>query len=360
MINFGIGYQGSKSAIAADLIRVIPSGDRFVDVFAGGCAMTHAALLAGRWPRILANDIVELPEFFVNAVKGKYKNETRWISREDFFRLKDSDLYARYVFSFGNNGQDYIYDARLEPYKKACHYAVVFDDWGELFRLCPEAAATAKAALQGKTDRQARRLAFGPAVVRKLRTMDRRVVDANPLYKSVRRSYSKDFKRRETHNPSSLQNLESLERLERLQSLERLQNLESLERLQSLERLECLQSLERLERLQSLENVTPVRVDARCGDYRGIDVQQGDVLYCDPPYKGTRGYNGKSFDHEAFYAWALAQRVPVYISEYDMPADRFMCIWQKSRASRASAKGTEGTAVEKLFVPRSSAKIKAK
>lgn len=324
MINFGIGYQGSKSAIAADLIRVIPSGDRFVDVFAGGCAMTHAALLAGRWPRILANDIVELPEFFVNAVKGKYSAETRWISREDFFRLKDSDLYARYVYSFGNNGKNYLYDVKLEPYKRACHYAVVFDDWGELFRLCPEVAATAKAALKGKTDRQARRLAFGPAVVRKLRTMDRRVLDANPLYKSVRRSYSKDFKRRETHNPSSLE------------------------------------SLERLERLERLENVTPVCVDARCGDYRGIDVLPGDVLYCDPPYKGTAGYNGKSFDHEAFYAWALAQRVPVYISEYDMPADRFMCIWQKSRASRASAKGTEGRAVEKLFVPRSSAKMKAK
>ena len=327
-INFGIGYKGSKSAIAADLIRLIPSGERFVDVFAGGCAMTHAALLAGRWKSVLANDIVPLPEFFVNAVKGKYKGESRWISREDFFRLKDTDLFARYCFSFGNNGDEYMYNTKIEPYKKACHYAIFFDQWDDMYRLCPEVVATAQAALKGKTDTKARRLAFGPAIVRKLRTLDPRVIKANPLYSSCHKNRIV----KDTHNPASL---ESLERLERLQSLERL------ERLQSLERLERLQSLERLERLQ-----------ARQGDYREIEVRPGDVLYCDPPYKGTDGYNEAAFDHEAFYNWAAAQDVPVYISEFWMPEDRFMCIWERKRASRLSQKGTEGKVSEKLFVPR--------
>ena len=336
-INFGLGYKGSKSAIAADLIRLIPSGDRFVDVFAGGCAMTHAALLAGRWKSILANDIVPLPEFFVNAVKGKHKGESRWISREDFFRLKDTDLFARYCFSFGNNGDEYMYNTKIEPYKKACHYAIFFDDWTDMYRLCPEVVATAQAALKGKTDTKSRRLAFGPAIIRKLRTMDRRIIKANPLYNSCHKNRIV----KDTHNPASL---ESLERLQSLESLERLQSLERLERLES---LESLQSLESPERLQSVEGL-----EARQGDYREIEVRPGDVLYCDPPYKGTDGYNKAGFDHEAFYNWAAAQEVPVYISEFWMPEDRFMCIWEKKRVSRLSQKGVEGKVSEKLFVPR--------
>ena len=300
-INFGLGYKGSKSAIAADLIRLIPSGERFVDVFAGGCAMTHAALLAGRWKSVLANDIVPLPEFFVNAVKGKYKGESRWISREDFFRLKDTDLFARYCFSFGNNGDEYMYNTKIEPYKKACHYAIFFDQWDDMYRLCPEVVATAQAALRGKTDTKARRLAFGPAIVRKLRTLDPRVIKANPLYSSCHKNRIV----KDTHNPASLESLESLESLQ-----------------------------------------------ARQGDYREIEVRPGDVLYCDPPYKGTDGYNDAAFDHEAFYNWAAAQEVPVYISEFWMPEDRFMCIWKRKRASRLSQKGTEGKVSEKLFVPR--------
>jgi len=312
MINFGLGYMGSKSVIARDLIKLIPSGERFVDAFAGGCAMTHAALLVGRWPKVLANDIVEVPEFFVNAVKGQYRDETRWISREDFFKLKDTDLFVRYCYSFGNDGQTYMYDAKLEPYKKACHYAVVFDDWADFMRLCPEVYATAKAALEGKTDTQARRLAFGPAIVRKLRTMDCRIIKANPLYNSCHKYLGG---KPGLHSPVGA-------------------------------------SLERLERLQSLECIPEHSLEARLGDYRNLEIRHGDVIYCDPPYKGTEGYNGKGFDHEAFYGWAAAQSVPVYISEYWMPDDMFMCIWEKKRSSRFSHKGTEGTAVEKLFVPR--------
>lgn len=43
---FGIPYMGSKNRIAEELIRKIPEGKRFVDLFAGGCAMTHAAILS--------------------------------------------------------------------------------------------------------------------------------------------------------------------------------------------------------------------------------------------------------------------------------------------------------------------------
>lgn len=35
-------------------------------------------------------------------------------------------------------------------------------------------------------------------------------------------------------------------------------------------------------------------------DYREYEHKEGDVVYCDPPYKGTKAYCGKYFDNDAF------------------------------------------------------------
>ena len=47
--SFGAPYMGSKNRMAKDIIELLPSGRRFVDLFAGGCAMTHAAILSGKY-----------------------------------------------------------------------------------------------------------------------------------------------------------------------------------------------------------------------------------------------------------------------------------------------------------------------
>lgn len=47
---------------------------------------------------------------------------------------------------------------------------------------------------------------------------------------------------------------------------------------------------------------------------------QGAVVYCDPPYRGTKRYAGKAFDHDEFVTWAeeLASRgVHVFVSEFE-------------------------------------------
>ena len=91
-MNYGLPYQGSKNRIAKDIISILPSGERLVDLFCGGCAITHCAMLSGKWKRFLANDLNgKMPQLFLDAIDGKYANETRWISREDFFGLKDED-----------------------------------------------------------------------------------------------------------------------------------------------------------------------------------------------------------------------------------------------------------------------------
>ena len=127
-MRYGVPYTGGKNGIAKWVVDNLPRAKNFVDVFAGGCAITHAALLSGKYENFIANDLSPAPQLFLDAIHGKYRNEKRWISREDFFRLKDTDAYVKYCFSFGNDGQTYMYGKDIEPWKKALHYAIVYDD----------------------------------------------------------------------------------------------------------------------------------------------------------------------------------------------------------------------------------------
>ena len=129
-MRYGCVYKGSKNAIAEWVYSHFPVRDNFYDLFAGGCAITQRALIMQQFKRYFCNDIDgDGIKLFLNAINGKYDNENRWISREDFFRLKDSDPYVKYAWSFGNNGRDYLYGKDIEPYKKAWHYAIFFHDY---------------------------------------------------------------------------------------------------------------------------------------------------------------------------------------------------------------------------------------
>ena len=60
---------------------------------------------------------------------------------------------------------------------------------------------------------------------------------------------------------------------------------------------------------------------------------KGYLIYCDPPYKDTTGYEGTpTFDHEKF--WDTVRRWSkcnvVIVSEFKAPKD-FKCIWKKIR-----------------------------
>ena len=333
-MRYGLPYRGSKSRIAPEIVGHLPSGAVFYDLFCGGCAVTHAAMLSGRWARFVVNDLQgDMTELFVNAANGKYRNEDRWISREDFLSQKDADAYVRVCWSFGNNGKSYLYGRAIEPYKRALHHAVVFGDFAPLSELCPEVVDSCRAALSGVEERSARRVEIGRAVVRWLKANGTpEMLLNNPLYKSCR------FKQGRLERLERLQSLERLERLQSLERLERLQSLESLERLQSLESLESLESLQSLERLERYST-----------DYRDVPIEDGGVVYCDPPYKGAGGYVTGAFDHDAFYDWVRNAEFPVYVSEYSMPED-FIPVWEKPVAVLANQKGSDGKVTERLYL----------
>ena len=308
--NCGLPYTGSKSRIAHWVIDNLPQGRVLIDAFAGGCSITHRALLSQKWQTIIANDINDkYPQLFSDAMRGKYRDEKRWISREDFERLKLQDAFVACCWSFGNNLRDYMYSQAIEPYKRALHYAIVFDDFAPMQELMPEVAQ-----------------AVHDAIHQIQNTHDRRVTAQNVIVKTLKRLTGDNY----AHS------LESLERLERLQSLERL------ERLQSLESLERLQSLESLERLR----VTSLSYDE-------IDIPDDAVVYCDPPYHACNKdlYEGTArFDHNAFFDWCVdvSKTNPIFISEYSIKDDRFEVVAEKQKiTSMAAIKSSNVT--ERLY-----------
>ena len=129
-MKYGLPYKGSKNKLAERIVSLLPKRTHLIDLFCGGCAVSHAALLRNKYEHIHINDINWMcPTLFIDALNGKYQNETRWISREDFFMLKDTDPYVAVVWSFGNNLRTYLYSKEIEPLKKAIHYAIFFRDY---------------------------------------------------------------------------------------------------------------------------------------------------------------------------------------------------------------------------------------
>ena len=122
--------MGSKSKIVKHIVPLFPSADNFVDLFAGGGAVTHYAMTTAKYKHFIFNDINPLmPKAFEMALNGEFEKEKRWISREEFFRLRDTDPYVAICFSFGNNLSNYMYNEEIEPIKEAYHYALFFGDY---------------------------------------------------------------------------------------------------------------------------------------------------------------------------------------------------------------------------------------
>ena len=397
-VRYGIPYKGSKNTIAKKIIDFLPEAETLVDICAGGCAITHAALehmeqnpLTKKWNRVIANDINPIPlRLFGNAVNGKYANEKRWISREDFFRLKEKDEYVKFCWSFGNNGIGYLYAKEIEPWKRALHYAYVLGDNRFLSEICGEVPKDNIRQWIRDNEKDikekyiswykeqwklAHNQAEGAPIELQESTEEVLIALKKELQEYLRKALQLSGKRAcdvdkhlgtngmaghyfgksqwEFPTPEAYIKLKEILPLDReypwhllfLQSLERLQSLQSLQRLESLERLQSLQSLESLESLERLQRLEM--------DYRDVQLPDGCVVYCDPPYAGTNGYglHKSAFDQEAFWNWARKCERLLFISEYSAPVD-FVPIVELPHRSRLSAT-TNNSVTERLFVHES-------
>lgn len=369
-MRYGLPYKGSKNKIIPFLISQFPKKTHFYDMFTGGCSVTHGALLSGKFETFTANDISDYPSVFLDAIGGKYANETRWISRKDFYRLKDSEPYIRYCWSFGNNGFTYLYSKEVEPWKKALHYAYVLGDVSvfEGFGIKTDGTRAdiiknqeeykklyiiwyCKNILNSSLDVLELQKNLNERIERNSEELRNYLVEG--LKKAGKRPCDVDrylgtngmaghyFGRSQWEFPTR----DVYAKLQIFLFLpldyDEIYGLASL--LEALQRLESLQSLERLERLQSLERLEVLR-----GDYKAVPILPDSLIYCDIPYKDTDRYES-GFNHAEFYDWARKQKELVIISEYSMPED-FICIAQIEKSVTLCSGGSK-KAVEKLFIP---------
>ena len=339
---YGLPYQGSKNQIAEYIVGMLPRGKRLVDLFGGGGAISHCAAMSGKWKSVYYNDFNPLVvDFLRRAVNGDYspdKFTPQWVSREDFQRLKDTDGYIKYVWSFGCDGNSYLYSKEIEPWKKALHYAVVFRDYS----LIDVYDKRLKEIIDGK-DLKERRLncVKNGGMLLKIIPGAVRLCDLPYKYTPKCRPGNTVAPRKEIIKFLRLQSFECGE------NLERLQRLLSFEGEQHLERLEKLQSFEILQRCSG----APL-IEINCGSYLDYGYQLGDIVYCDIPYENTKDY-GKEFNHKQFYDWAYSRSYQVFFSSYDNISDkRFKMIYDIGKRSLMSASDKRTVRMECLYTNR--------
>ena len=348
-MKYGIIYQGSKNAIAEKIIEILPSGRRFVDLFGGGAAISHCAVLSGKWQKVIYNEYNPLlVDLIKRAINGDFKNEKRWISREDFFRLKEKEGYIKYCWSFSCAGNNYLYSTEVESWKRALHYARVLGDtslfaefgiktdgsWNDIKKNKEEYKRKyigwylknvlnsqadfekLRDNLQGKIKKQKEelRLYLCDALEKsglKQSDIDRRLNTQMSRHWFCRSQWQ--FPTREYYN--KMRDFLPLDDYDEVYGYVKL--------LESLESLEILQSLERLQSLQ--------RLDTKQGSYLDYVYEDGDIVYCDPPYEGTGNYDKKDFNHAEFYDWVASRPYKVYFSSYEISDKRFYKVWSEKK-----------------------------
>ena len=300
---YGIPYKGSKSRLADKIIDYMPAANNFIDLFAGGCAMTQAAAQCGKYSAVYTNDLCQMPvRLFLRACAGDLP-PIRWVSRAEFLANAATDPIAAYCWSFGNCARTYIFGRELEDWKHALFNARVFGDFSMFKKMNINTNGT---------------------------TADIKANIAEYKAKYV-----------EYYTATNGHDAKAVARLERYADYWR------------------IEGLDRLLRLQQLNGTPTDKIKTSFVDYRAVPVPPNSVIYCDIPYigkKGTRtaeymadGGMANEFSHADFYKWAAEQTAPVFVSSYDMPADEFVRVLNVSIFSgygRGARPVSEG-----LFVP---------
>lgn len=279
--------------------------------------------MQNQYKNYYANDFNPLVvKAFNMAIHGKFKNETRWISHEKFDKLKMSDPYVAFCFSFGNDLKSYAYGEQIESYKKALHYLVVFQDESLMKEIFPN---------------------IDFSFIHKIKDVNERRLKVQQFMKKNEIAYGSPIE-------GSVKTMNILQHETQLESLNSISDvrMEHIERLEKINNVN-LQSLNQLESCQRLASIERLAIYNK--SYDEIEIKPNSVIYCDIPYKSTNKYEiSKDFDYEKFYSWCERQTELCFISEYSMPKDRFTCIAEIEHRSIICANENQSV-IERVFLP---------
>ena len=347
--NFGLPYTGSKSRIAPWLMEMLPSCENFVDVFAGGCAVSHAMILYGKARKITLNDIQgDVVNLFIDALHGDLEKYDPyiWIDRETFFKKKDSNPFIRLAYSFGNNGKDYLFSRQLEEYKHSVHMALIYNDWTLFNDLCPELSEKCKNEL----------LKFPIIENDYSKSIRERFLKFNKKCSEILRdisgnNWSSDFiQQHPFYRTAKKECISHVKSNTGISGIIASQDILNILRIESVQSSSHFAKIYRINQTNNNIDNFPI-INAQSKDYRLLDIPNNSVVFCDPPYKDSDVLYNIKFDYESFYDWCLekAKNNDVFVTEYNIEHPHFQLIGEKARQISLNGKGSKGVRTERLY-----------
>lgn len=362
----GLPYKGSKRAIASSLIDTIlfykPTAKYFVDLFGGGGAMSLEALRKRRFLKVFYNEInAEVGCLFEACVMGNLqkklgKDYLRFVDCYRFFQSKhETSIYSHFVklvYSFANDRRNYLYSTGAVHWKEKAHNFIINLDasglewfieqtgcvgirdfanifkglsWHrrrELWRNALLKAECIKLSGLGEIDNY----------FYKLRGEDLIKVSQAVIHDAIIEHCS-DLRLKVYHDGEG--NAIDRKRIDKLEGLDFYNTLEHLER------------IEHLERMQGIEGM---KIDSHFlefsqSDYKDFKIStpiEETIIYCDPPYMNTSGYQN-DFDSLEFFEWAKKHDYGIFISEYSNPLglEQVLSLGKREQVSQAKTKKQE-------------------
>ena len=267
--NLGLPYKGSKNTIANQIVAQFPRAHSFLDACCGGGAVLEAAYLSGKFDRVEGIDIDDGIVTLLNAV----------------FR------------DFGQIDYENKQLVTAERYKEAVQNRATLEDAVDRF-----IASFGFNGYDYQWGEKRRHLKYLVHQAMTLPTLDGRRTAFHSFIRDLIKSGKIDGSRW------------SIE-------LSEIKNLAHTEQATNLCRL---QKVEQTMFLAARNNMTELRISKK--SMFDIDYEPYDVIYFDPPYADTKGYDKAKFDFDRFHLLidGLADSgKAVYVSEYKAPTDRF-------------------------------------
>ena len=391
---YGLPYQGSKNLIARELIQQMPLREYFVDLFAGGGAMWHAAVESGKYQRFLVNEYNALQcDFLRDCAIGLYDDCNEWVSRKQFIRDIQKSKFLQAVWSFGNQ-YDYFCAYVLEDWQMALFQAVEHNDFSEFQKIGFAGCNVTIDDMRLRIDWYRRK--YQEYKFRDIDVIEQRIKEINEQNNEIKARFTNMLRNAQNSHGLSAKAInehlknymwqhytakptgqfcfptaENYERLrEIMPTLPILENAGAkmltgqdedyllLKRFIT-DRYNGWCSSEphrRLERIRNFHKQMDGAMDKTqfsARSYEDVEIPEDALVYCDPPYinTATDGYGEYTFDHARFYDWVRAQNALVLVSEYTMPDD-FIPIWRKEKSINLCI-DCKKKAVESLFVHKS-------
>ena len=268
--NLGLPYKGSKNTIANRIVAQFPKANSFLDACCGGGAVLEAAYLSGKFERVEGIDIDDGIITLLNAV----------------FR------------DFGKIDYEHKQLVTAERYKEAVRSRATLEDAVDRF-----IASFGFNGYDYQWGEKRRHLKYLVHQSMTLPTLDERRTAFHSFIRDLIKSGTVEGNRW------------SIE-------LSEIKNLAHTEQATNLCRL---QKVEQTMFLAARDNRTELRISKK--SMFDIDYGPYDVIYFDPPYADTKGYDKAKFDFDRFHSLIdglVNSGKTVYVSEYKAPTERFV------------------------------------